>query len=509
MDRSSGIIMHIASLPGKYGIGTFGEEAYRFADFLKKSGQKYWQILPLGPTSYGNSPYQSFSAFAGNPYFIDFDILKDKGLLEEEDYSSVNFGDNEEQIDYGLIFNEKLNVLKVAYSRAKEITKEMSDIERFRKENEFWIDDYSLYMSVKQEFDLKSWHEWDADIKYRKQETIDQYKKNLEDEIGFWNFVQYEFFEQWNQLKGYVNELGIEIIGDIPIYVAEDSADVWSNPELFLLDKETLKPLKVAGCPPDIFSEDGQLWGNPVYDWKNIEEMNFKWWVQRVKQSLKIYDWLRIDHFKGFESYYSIPYGEKTAKNGEWVKGPGIKVFDAIREELGDVNIIAEDLGALTKETIELRDQNKFPGMKILTFAFDSDSDNPFLPHNYDKNFIAYTGTHDNDTVRGWIETTAEKEQVEKAIKYLNLNEEEGYNWGLIRGVWSSVANVAIAQMQDFLDLGNKARMNLPSTLDNNWTWRAKEDAFTDKLAKRIYDITKIYGRCCEDEKRDDEKGNK
>ncbi len=505
MDRSSGIIMHIASLPGKYGIGTFGKEAYKFADFLKKSGQRYWQILPLGPTSFGDSPYQSFSAFAGNPYFIDFDILTEDGLLQKKDYDTINFGDNEEQIDYAIIFKEKMKVLRIAYSRFKGD----KDFESFKEENKFWLDDYTLYMSVKQKFDLKSWHEWDDDIKHRTEDSIKKYKNELKEEIDFWNFTQYEFFNQWKKLKEYTNKLGVEIIGDIPIYVSEDSADVWSNPDAFALDKETLKPIKVAGCPPDIFSEDGQLWGNPIYNWDYMDKTNYKWWIQRVEQSLKIYDWLRIDHFKGFESYYSIPYGETTAKNGKWVKGPGIKIFDAIREKLGEANIIAEDLGTLTKETIELRDANNFPGMKILTFAFDSDSDNPFLPHNYEKNFIAYTGTHDNDTVRGWIETTATKDQVEKAIEYLNLTKEEGYNWGIIRGVWSSIANVAIAQMQDFLNLGNEARTNLPSTLGKNWRWRAKPGVFTDKLAEKIYNITKIYGRCCDNEQRVDEKGNK
>lgn len=496
MNRGSGIIMHIASLPGKYGIGTFGKEAYEFGDFLKKAEQKYWQILPLGQTSYGDSPYQSFSAFAGNPYFIDFDILQQDGLLEKEDYCNVNFGNNSEVIDYAIVFIEKMKVLRKAYKNFKR--NKLKDLEDFEREEAFWLDDYALYMSVKSTFNLKSWQFWDNDIRLRKEEAITRYKKEFSDEIAYWKFLQYEFFKQWNALKNYVNKLGVEIIGDIPIYVAEDSADVWSNPQAFLLDKKTLKPLKVAGCPPDIFSETGQLWGNPIYDWKYIEKTGYRWWVDRIKQSLKIYDVLRIDHFKGFESYWSIPAGDKTAEFGEWVKGPGIKIFDAIKNELGDVNIIAEDLGTLTEDTIKLRNNTGFPGMKILEFAFDSDSDNPFLPHNYEKNFIAYTGTHDNDTVRGWIETTGGKKQVEKAIEYLSLNKEEGYNWGFIRGIWSSVANVAIAQMQDFLNLGNETRINLPSTIGENWRWRAKEDVFTDELASRIYKLTKTYGRCKE-----------
>lgn len=494
MNRGSGIIMHIASLPGKYGIGTFGKEAYEFGDFLKKSGQKYWQILPLGQTSYGDSPYQSFSAFAGNPYFIDFDILEEDGLLKKDDYSKVNFGDNPESIDYSLIFVEKMKILRIAYENFKK--NKPSDFDSFEKEEAFWLNDYALYMTVKSDFNLNSWQTWDNDIKLRKEAALKKYKKDSSDEIEYWKFLQYEFFKQWKNLKTYVNDLGIEIIGDIPIYVAEDSADVWSNPDAFLLDKKTLKPLKVAGCPPDMFSETGQLWGNPIYDWDYIDKTGYRWWIDRIKQSLKIYDVLRIDHFKGFESYWSIPAGDKTAEFGEWVKGPEMKIFDAIKNELGEVNIIAEDLGTLTEDTIKLRNNTGFPGMKILEFAFDGSSNNPFLPHNYERNFIAYTGTHDNDTVRGWIETTGGEEEVENAKEYLNLNEEEGYNWGFIRGIWSSIADTSIAQMQDFLDLGNEARINFPSTLGGNWQWRAKEGVFTDKLAKKIYKMTKIYGRC-------------
>ena len=499
MDRSSGVIMHISSLPGKYGIGTFGEEAYKFGDFLKEAGQKYWQILPLGPTSFGDSPYQSFSAFAGNPYFIDFDLLRKDGLLEKEDYESVDFGSNEEDIDYGIIFRNKMKVLRKAYENSK--SKDIKELKLFIEEEDAWLDDYALYMSVKNSFDLRSWQTWDEDIRLRKPEAMFKYKEELKDDISYWKFLQFEFFKQWTKLKTYLNELGIEIIGDMPIYVAEDSADVWANPDAFMLDKETLRPLKVAGCPPDIFSATGQLWGNPIYDWNHMEKDHYKWWIDRIRQSFKIYYVLRIDHFKGFESYWSIPYGDKTAENGEWVKGPGIKVFNAIKDALGDVNIIAEDLGTLTEETIKLRNDTGYPGMKILTFAFDSDYNNPFLPHNYDKNFIVYTGTHDNDTVRGWMEKTGEKEYVEKAIEYLKLTEEEGYSWGFIRSAWSSVADIAIAQMQDFLDLGNSARMNLPSTLGINWRWRMKARAYDNKLAKRMKEMTKIYGRYVEEDK--------
>ncbi|WP_160686295.1 4-alpha-glucanotransferase [Clostridium sp. C2-6-12] len=494
MERGSGIIMHIASLPGKYGIGTFGKEAYEFADFLKKAGQRYWQILPLGQTSYGDSPYQSFSAFAGNPYFIDFDMLEKDGILKKEDYCDINFGSNEEYIDYGLVFTEKMKVLRVAYNNFKQ--KESKDFNVFKEQEASWLEDYTLFMAIKAEFELKSFQTWEDDIRLRKEEVISSYKNKLSDEINYWSFLQYEFFKQWDKLKKYINKLGIKVIGDIPIYVAEDSADLWSNPKVFLLEEKTLRPLKVAGCPPDAFSETGQLWGNPIYDWKHLEETGYSWWIDRIKQSLKLYDVIRIDHFRGFEAYWTIPYGEKTAMNGKWVKGPKMKLFDAIKKELGQVNIIAEDLGILTEDTVNFRKKTGLPGMKVLAFAFSGESDNPYLPHNYEKNCVAYTGTHDNDTIKGWLETTGSEEEIENAIEYLSLTEEEGYNWGLIRGIWGSVANTSIVLMQDFLNLGNEARINLPSTMGNNWCWRAKKGAFTNELAKKIYRLTKIYGRC-------------
>ncbi len=494
MKRGSGIIMHIASLPGKYGIGTFGKEAYEFADFLKKSGQSYWQILPLSQTSYGDSPYQSFSAFAGNPYFIDFDILGKDGLLNKNDYSERNFGNGQDIIDYEKIFIEKMKVLRLAYENSKN--NEDEDFNNFQKVESSWLEDYSFFMALKTKFDLKSFQTWEDSIRLREKESLDKYKLILSDEILFWKFVQYEFFKQWDKLKKYVNGLGIKIIGDIPIYVAEDSADLWSNPRLFLLDQETLKPIKIAGCPPDAFSATGQLWGNPIYDWNYLEETNYQWWISRIKHSLKLYDVIRIDHFRGFEAYWSVPNGEKTAQSGEWVKGPEMKLFDAIKRELGEVDIIAEDLGFLTKETIEFREKSGFPGMKVLAFAFSGESQNLYLPHNYERNCVAYTGTHDNDTVRGWIETTGSKVEVKNAIEYLRLTEEEGYNWGFIRGIWGSVADTSIALMQDFLNLGNQARINLPSTIGNNWTWRMAEGSLNDELANKIYRLTKIYGRC-------------
>ncbi len=492
MNRASGIIMHIASLPGEYGIGTFGECAYKFADFLSKARQKYWQILPLGPTSYGDSPYQSFSAFAGNPYFIDFDLLNKEGLLKKSDYENIDFGNNRESIDYGILFKEKMRVLRIAYENS--IGKDREEIEKFREENKLWIEDYALFMAIKEEFNLVSWQKWDEDIKIREKNTLEKYKKKLVKEVDYWIFLQYHFFKEWNNLKKYVNDLGIEFIGDMPIYVAEDSSDVWANPELFLLD-ENKTPKKVAGCPPDAFSATGQLWGNPIYNWDYLEKTAYEWWIDRIMASLKLYDVVRIDHFRGFESYWEIPYGEDTAVNGKWVKGPGIKLFEAIKEKLGDVKVIAEDLGYLTKEVLDFRDETGFAGMKVLQFAFNSREESDYLPHNYTRNCVAYTGTHDNDTCRGWFETTGSKSDVEYAKKYLKLTKEEGYNWGFIRGGWSSVADTAIALMQDFLNLGNEARINYPSTLDGNWMWRVKEEDLTDRLAEKIKDITKLYGR--------------
>lgn len=368
--------------------------------------------------------------------------------------------------------------------------------ESFKEANNWWLDNYSLYMAVKGKFNLASWQEWDDDIKKRRPEAIELYRNELSDEIEFWSFIQFLFFKQWNELKSYANEKGIKIIGDMPIYVAEDSADVWSNPEAYLIYEETLKPISIAGCPPDAFSEIGQLWGNPLYDWNYMEKTGYKWWIKRVEESLKLYDVVRIDHFRGFESYWEIPYGDTTAINGEWVKGPGIKLFNAIKESLGEINVIAEDLGFLTKEVKEFLEETGFPGMKVLQFAFDEREESNYLPHTYTNNCIAYTGTHDNDTFRGWFELTGNKSDVKYCKEYLALTEEEGYNWGFIRGAWASVADVSIALMQDFLNLGNETRVNFPSTLGENWKWRIKEGSYNTELADKIYKYTKMYGRC-------------
>ncbi|MGL4572592.1 MAG: 4-alpha-glucanotransferase [Clostridium sp.] len=489
--RSSGVLMHISSLPGEFGIGSVGKEAYEFVDFLVEAGQKYWQILPLGHTSYGDSPYQCFSAFAGNPNFIDLDILKKEELLNEIDYKNVNFGNNEEVVDYSLIFKLRNKILNIAYENFKN--KKESDFEIFKNENEFWLEDYSSYMAIKEKFNLKSWREWDDfNIVSRKEEALKKYKEELKDRIEYYNFVQYEFFKQWNLLKSYANEKGIKIIGDLPIYVADDSADMWSNPNMFKVDKDN-KLKVVAGCPPDAFALTGQLWGNPIYDWEELDRDEYRWWVLRIKESLKIYDVIRIDHFRGFESYYEIPFGDKTAEFGVWTKGPGIKLFNAIKKDLGDVNVIAEDLGFMTEEVIKFRNETGFPGMKVLQFAFGGE-DSTDLPHNYTRNTIAYTGTHDNDTVLGWFNNASNAER-EKAIKYLKLNKEEGISFGFIRGIWSSVSNISIATMQDLLQLDSEARMNIPSTLGGNWQWRMKKGILNKDLSKRLYDLSKLYGR--------------
>lgn len=495
MKRESGIIMHITSLPGDYGIGTLGSEAYDFVDFLVNAGQKYWQILPLTQTGYGDSPYQSCCAFSGNPYLIDLDMLCDEGLLDREDYEEVDFGDNELEVDYEKIFNNKLPILRIAYENSKGLYDE--EIEEFKKEQSHWVNDYGLYMAIKEKLGNISLLKWEDSIRKREEDIIDKYREELDDEVNYWIFIQYVFFNQWKNLKEYANDQGIKIIGDLPIYVAEDSVDLWINPELFKLD-DNLMPTSVAGCPPDAFSETGQLWGNPIYNWKKQKEDGYKWWTQRFKSAMELYDVIRIDHFRGFEAFWQIPYGDKTAENGEWVKGPNVEFFETIEKKLGKLNIIAEDLGYMTEELEEFREKSGYPGMKLLQFAFDVDSeegsDMPYLPHNYIPNCVAYTGTHDNDTVMGWFDESASIEEVEYCVNYLKLTEEEGYNWGFIRGIWSSVASVAIAQMQDFLGYGSEGRMNIPSSI-GWWKWRVSKEDLTEELCEQIYELTDMYGR--------------
>ncbi len=489
--RSSGILMHISSLPSKYGIGDFGKEAYNFVDFLVKSKQQYWQILPLGVTGFGDSPYQCFSAFAGNPYFIDLDELIQRGYLKEEEVEKLDLGREPNRVDYGLLYQNKMKILRMAYNAAKEEIGE--ELRSFYKENYNWLREFSLFMALKSKNGGGSWLKWKEPYKDFTSKAVIQFEKDNKEEIYFWVFTQYFFFVQWKRLKDYANNNGIEIIGDLPIYVSEDSSDVWGNPYLFNLDS-SLFPITVSGCPPDGFSPTGQLWGNPIYNWKVMEEQGYNWWLKRIQFSFKLYDSLRIDHFRGFESYWEIPYGSENAVNGQWTKGPGMKLFNKIKEKLGELNIIAEDLGFLTDGVRKLIEETGFPGMKILQFAFDSREESDYLPHNYDKNSVVYTGTHDNSTVLGWFKYIP-KEDFDYAVEYLKLSEEEGLNWGLIRGAWSSPAYLAIAPMQDFLGLGDEARMNIPSTLGGNWTWRMEKGSLTDELAMRIGELNRIYRR--------------
>lgn len=489
--RKSGILLPISALPSSHGIGTFGKAAYQFADFLHASGQRCWQILPLGPTGYGDSPYQSFSTFAGNPYFIDLDLLAEQGMLTDDEIAAADLDGDAERVDYEKQYQNRYPLLRLAFTRGEETYRDQ--LRAFCAQNVDWLPDYALFMALKAHFGGQPFQEWDEDIKLREVAALDRYRSELAEEIRFHEFLQMLFFDQYYALKQYVNDREIEIIGDIPIYVAPDSADAWANSEVFWLDDD-MNPIKVAGCPPDAFSATGQLWGNPLYDWETLERAGFKWWIDRIRQISRLYDRVRIDHFRGFEAYWAIPFGDKTAEHGEWVKGPGMALFDAVKSELGEVNIIAEDLGYLTDGVIELRDRTGYPGMKVLQFAFDSREESDYLPHNYPKNCVVYTGTHDNDTVGGWFDS-APQADVDFAMRYLDIAPRDNYIWKFIRAAWSSVADLSIAQMQDFLELSSEARMNTPSTLGGNWVWRMRQDDLTSRLCEKLRMMTKLYGR--------------
>ena len=482
--------MPIFSLPSRGGIGTFGKEAYRFVDFLEKAGQTWWQILPLNPTNYGDSPYQSFSSFAGNPYFIDPEMLIADGLLREEEFLSFDFGSDPSAVDYGKLYENRIKLLSLAYSR---FTPDKA-YNKFCKENAYWLDEYVLFMALKNGDGDTAWNEWETPLKNRDKKAINEAKEKYADKIDFYRFVQYEFSIQWFKLKEYANEKGIKFIGDIPIYVAYDSADVWSDPKQFMLDEE-LNPTSVAGCPPDAFSEDGQLWGNPLYNWTLMKQDGYAWWKRRLGYALKLYDTVRIDHFRGFEAFYSVPYGEETAKNGKWVKGPNMSLFRELKNEFGkDLPIIAEDLGYLTPSVRKMLKASGFPGMKVLQFAFDTREESDYLPHNYQNNCVVYTGTHDNDTIIGWTKSAA-PEDVEMARRYLRADDSEGFNWAMMRSALASVADTCILMMPDFMGLGSEARINTPSTLGGNWMWRIDGGCINDWLAKIIKDNTVLYGR--------------
>lgn len=489
--RKNGILLHISSLPSEYGIGKMGKHAFEFVDFLVKSGVKLWQILPLSPTSYGDSPYQSFSVNAGNPYFIDFEILEGDGLLEAEDYKNIVWDTETDKVDYALIYDKCFDVLRIAYSRFKAA--KFPAYKKFCDKNKNWLDEYALFMALKFENDGKAWYEWGKDISMHRKKAVAEAKKRLKKEIGFFKFLQFEFSRQWSELKKYANENGIEIVGDIPIYCAYDSVEVWSDHKLFMLDTKR-RPVSVAGCPPDEFSPLGQLWGNPLYNWDYHGDTDFEWWTNRLAAAAELYDIVRIDHFRGFESFYAIPYGKEDATEGEWMKGPNCTLFYNIEEKLGRLNLIAEDLGFITPEVREMLDLCGYPGMKVLQFGF-SGGDNEHLPHNFTTTkCIAYTGTHDNETLNGWV-AAMDKKSLKYAKKYLNVRKKSEIPMAVIRAAWGSVAEVAVAQMQDFLDSPKDGRMNTPSTLGNNWQFRTKSEQFTPQLAKKIKRLNTIYNR--------------
>ena len=496
MERTAGILMPISSLPGKYGIGCFNLKAYEFVDFLRDAGQTYWQILPIHPTSYGDSPYQSFSTFAGNPYFIDLEALIAEGVLSNAECDSVFFGDEEDDINYAALYDGRKILLTMAYERSR--ISENPEYQKFTADNGWWLEDYALFMALKDFFNGQCWYEWPEDIRLRYDYALDHYRRELYFDIEYQKYLQFKFFQQYGWLKNYANSQGVKIIGDIPIYVAMDSADTWANPRLFQLDDRNM-PTAVAGCPPDGFSATGQLWGNPLYRWDYHRETGFDWWLTRLWYVYQLYDVTRIDHFRGFDEYYSIPYGHKTAEFGHWEKGPGIELFRRAEEVLGWHEVIAEDLGFVTDSVRQLVRDSGFPGMKVLQFAFDSrdtGSARDYLPHNYTENAVVYTGTHDNDTTIGWFEAISDDDW-NLARDYLCdfYTPDEEMDRPFVALAMQSIARMCIIPMQDYLGLGTEARMNTPSTIGCNWRWRMTEDQFTEDLCRDILAQTRRYGR--------------
>ena len=498
MKRASGILLPIASLPSKYGIGCFSKEAYDFIDWLKETGQSYWQILPLSPTSYGDSPYQSFSSFAGNPYFIDLEALIEEGVLTKEECEACDFGDDPASVDYGKMYEERFPLLHLAYERSR--IAENPEFIRFVQENGEWLEDYALFMAVKKRFDGAAWEEWAEDIRKRWSNALDYYRRECYFDIEFYKYLQFQFQVQWKKLKAYANENGIEFIGDIPIYVAFDSADAWANPEMFQFDGES-QPLAVAGWPPDAFSATGQLWGNPLYKWDYHKQTGFQWWCRRLEHCFKLYDIVRIDHFRGFDEYYSIPYGAETAENGHWEKGPGMELFRVLQSRFGKEGIIAEDLGFLTDTVVKLLEDSGYPGMKVLEFAFDPREETDYLPHSYDRNCVVYTGTHDNETLVQWYKGL-DAESRAFAAEYMDNDDtpDEMKYWDFVRLAMMSSANTCITPLQDFLGLDKEARINKPSTLGGNWEWRMNPKMLTKEIGEKIYRITRISSRLPEAE---------
>ena len=490
--RSAGILMPLSALPSPHGIGTLGKSAYKFVDFLFDANQSWWQILPVGPTSYGDSPYQSFSAFAGNPYYIDLDMLVEDGLLKKNEIKDSDFGTDTSLIDYAKLYKNRFTVLRRAKERG--IERDRAELNKFREENFSWLFDYALFMALKYHFDMKPWTEWeDEDIKFHRPEAIKKYSEMLSDDIEFFEYLQFLFMKQWRKLRAYAKERGIGIIGDIPIYVALDSADVWGNSEFFELDENNL-PVEVAGVPPDYFCEDGQLWGNPLYDWERMKADGYGWWIRRIDGALKLYDVLRIDHFRGFESYWAVPYGEKTARKGQWKKGPGIDFVHVLTSWFAGTQFIAEDLGVMTDGVRQLLKDSGLPGMKVLEFAFTSTDPSEHLPHTYTRNSVCYVATHDNATLKEWQENEKEK-NIKYAKEYLGYSKDEGLNWCFIRNGMASVSDLFIVQIQDYLNLGSAFRTNKPGILGGNWQWRLNPSLINKQLIKKISRMTKIYGR--------------
>ena len=491
MDRSSGILLPISALPSPHGIGTLGREAYAFADFLHAAGQKYWQLLPLGPTSYGDSPYQSFSTFAGNPYFIDLDLLAEDGLLDPAGLDAADWGTQPRYVDYGKIYDARFTILRKAFQ--KGYPRDREAVDAFRRENK-WLENYALYMAVKSHFGMKSWLEWpDEDIRLRKPEALSRYRQELAADVDFYAYLQYLFFQQWNALRDYIHSLDIQIIGDMPIYVAMDSADVWAEPEFFQLG-EDLVPTEVSGVPPDYFTADGQLWGNPLYDYDRMARDGFAWWIRRLEGAGRLFDVIRIDHFRGLESYWAVPAEAETARVGTWEKGPGMDLLGVLTSWFQGISFIAEDLGILTEGVHRLREESGLPGMKVLEFAF-SDPSNAYLPHNYQPSCVCYTGTHDNDTAAGWYASAPKRERA-FAEKYLGASGAEEVRRALLRAGQGSVAELFVAQMQDYLALGGESRINVPGVGAGNWRWRLLPGQAAPELAEEIRSMTSFYGRC-------------
>jgi 4-alpha-glucanotransferase len=494
--RASGILLHPTSLPSRFGIGDLGDKAYRFVDFLANSDQQIWQILPIGPTGFGNSPYLSYSALAGNPLLISPEVLHGQELLTTAEINSPpDF--SLDQVDFERVITTKFPLLRIASDRfkAQGLATVDSEFKRFCDRQNDWLSDYALFMSLKQAHNGQSWHQWESDIADRHPQAMAEWATKLADEIFFHKFLQFQFFCQWKNLKQYANQKGVKIFGDIPIYVAHDSVDVWAHKDIFCLDQETGEASLMAGVPPDYFSATGQLWGNPVYNWEELEKTGFKWWIRRVEGILEYVDIVRIDHFRGFQAYWAVPQGEATATNGTWLDAPGDEFFQLLEQQLGKLPIVAEDLGVITPEVEALRDKFDFPGMKILQFAFDDNRANGFLPFNYtNRNCLVYTGTHDNNTSVGWFEERSPEDQA-KVIDYLGCLCHDGIHWALIRLALNSVGNTVVLPFQDVLGLGTNAKMNTPSQPTGNWEWRCRAEAFNDELSSRLKHLTYLYGR--------------